>query len=110
MLSANLLSLGCGATKRMANLELDEVTIELIQERVAKGEFSDAAAVVREGLRLLQVRETRTRLDKLLEESRAQYDRGEFQVWSPTFMDNLVREVEENERQGIVIETDPDVV
>lgn len=94
----------------MTDLKLDEATIALIRDRVAKGEYEDASAVVREGLRLLQLRETRARLDHLLAEAGAQYDRGEYQTWSPATMDAIVNDVDENERLGIKIDIDPDVI
>lgn len=94
----------------MVKLELDERIVTLINDHVASGDFADASAVVGEGLRLLQLRDRRTHLDHLLEEARAEYDRGEYQVWSPTMLEDIVRQVKENERLGVAIDLDPDVV
>jgi putative addiction module CopG family antidote len=94
----------------MVKLELDQQLESEIHRFIATGDYADASAVVREGLRLLELREKRTRLDHLLNEARAQYDRGEYQVWTPALMDEIERQVVENERQGIEIDLDPDVV
>lgn len=92
------------------DLVLDDLTLAFIEERVAKGEYADASEVVREGLKLLQLRESRAHLNHLLAEARAEYDRGEFRTLTSELLDEIEREIDENERLGIEIELDPDVV
>jgi antitoxin ParD1/3/4 len=72
-----------------------------IQQKVAAGFFSDADEVVREAMRLLDAQERQ--LDELrakLQVGLDQLARGERIVYTPSLMDEIMRDVEERFRRG----------
>jgi Arc/MetJ-type ribon-helix-helix transcriptional regulator len=71
-------------------------TVAAIRERVERGEYEDADAVVRAALEALALDELRA----LLAESDAQYERGEYDVLSPELMDRIEQEADELARSG----------
>lgn len=74
-----------------------------IQEKIERGGYDDAAAVVREALRLLEERDRLTHLRALIAEAEAEVARGEVVDWTPNFMERLIRESEEDARNGVPI-------
>lgn len=94
----------------MAVLEIDDDLIAKIKERVDAGKYPSTLAVIGEALQLLEEREKLLYLQELLAEADAEIDRGEFVEWTPTFMSDIVQDLEEKKRRGIEIEADPDVV
>jgi antitoxin ParD1/3/4 len=78
----------------------------LVRSKIASGQYSDASEVVEEALRLLDARDKRERLRAALAIGEAQFDRGEFEEWSPELLDRLEREADENARLGLSIDDD----
>ena len=73
-----------------------------IREKVQSGRYGDEAAVVREALAALDLRD-RERLDRLrakVGEGFASIDRGDGIAWTPALMDELEREADALHRQG----------
>ncbi len=58
----------------MSQLELDAHVVELIRNRVANGEYPDASAVVREGLRLILKRIEPSDGGRVIQEASPSYD------------------------------------
>jgi antitoxin ParD1/3/4 len=76
---------------------------DLIQRKLDSGRYSDANEVVLEALRLLDERDQMARLREALAVGEAQVARGEVRPWTPQSMERLMREAEEDERQGLPI-------
>ena len=79
----------------------------MIRERVASSRYSDASAVVQEALRHLEEHERLEHLRALLEVGRQDELRGDWVAFSPEWMADLHRRVEERFQRGE--EPDPDV-
>jgi len=71
-----------------------------IRERVDRGEYEDADAVVRAALRVLALHELRV----LVAESEASYERGDYVELTPEVWDEIERQVEEKVRTGAPIQ------
>jgi len=61
-----------------------------IREKVVRGEYEDADALIRAALKVLALHEIRA----LLAGSDAQYERGEHEVLTPVLMDRIEREAD----------------
>jgi antitoxin ParD1/3/4 len=72
----------------------------MIQERVESGRYSDASAVVQEALRLLEEREKLEHLRALLAVGLEQGRRGEVVEYTPEWIEDLHRRVEERLLRG----------
>jgi putative addiction module CopG family antidote len=79
-----------------------------IRERVESGRYSDAHAVIEDALRLLEEHERLEHLRALLEVGRQDELRGDWVQFSPEWMADLHRRVEERFQRGE--EPSPDVV
>jgi antitoxin ParD1/3/4 len=79
----------------------------VIEEMLATGRFADAGEVIEEAVRLLEERERGRRLRASVAEGFAAIKRGEGVELTPQLMDELTREADEYERQGLPL--DPDV-
>ncbi|MDP9366608.1 MAG: type II toxin-antitoxin system ParD family antitoxin [Chloroflexota bacterium] len=82
------------------NVLIDAASEIVIRERVESGRYPDAAAVVRDALRLL---DERGRLEALRAELRIgleQAERGEVVDFTPELLDALARDAERNARDG----------
>jgi antitoxin ParD1/3/4 len=76
----------------------------LIKEKVASGQYADANEVVSEGLRLLEERDRLERLRAEIAIGFEEIERGECVPWTPDLMERLMREAEEDERNGVPID------
>jgi putative addiction module CopG family antidote len=79
----------------------------VIEEMLATGRFADAGAVIEEAVLLLEEREHGRRLRASVAEGFAAIKRGEGVELTPKLMDELAREADEYERDGMPL--DPDV-
>lgn len=71
-----------------------------IHERVERGHYPDADAVVDEALRVLEARDRRAKLRELLQVALDQVDRGEIIEMTDDFWLNIMREAREANRRG----------
>jgi putative addiction module CopG family antidote len=72
-----------------------------VREKVARGEFSDADAVIREAMRLLDERERQlAELRGMLQTGLTQLDRGEGVPFIPELVAQMRRDAEERFRRG----------
>ena len=79
-----------------------------VQEKVARGEFSDADAVIREAMRLLDEQERQLgQLRVMLQTGLNQLDQGEGVRFTPKLVAQMRRDAEERFRRGE--RADPDV-
>jgi len=77
---------------------------ELICRKVQSGLYSDTNEVVEAALRLLDERDRMTRLRALIAVADAEIARGETVEWTPDFMQLLMQEADEEDRQGLPID------
>ena len=77
-----------------------------IRQRVQRGQFPDEAEVVREALQLLDERDRKRRLSAALAIGDEEDTRGEAIPWTPDTLDQLIREADEEDRQGLPISDD----
>ncbi len=82
------------------DVRVDGRSATLIRQRVASGRFADAAAVVREALRLLDERDHGQALRAELQIGLDQIERGETVDFTPELLDELTIEAEQNAREG----------
>ena len=78
----------------------DTASEALIRQKVASGQYSDAAEVIRAALDALEERERFQRLRGLIAEGFASAERGELVELTPELMDELAREADEMTRLG----------
>ena len=72
-----------------------------VQEKVARGEFSDADAVIREAMRLLDEQEHQLgRLRAMLQTGLNQLDQGEGARFTPKLVAQMRRDAEDRFRRG----------
>ncbi len=72
-----------------------------VREKVARGEFSDADAVIREAMRLLDERERQlAQLRVMLQTGLNQLDQGEGVRFTPELIAQMRRDAEERFRRG----------
>ena len=72
-----------------------------VRERVESGRYHDANEVVGEALRLLDERDRLERLRAEIAIGLEEDERGEVIEYTPDLMDRLMREAEEDERNGV---------
>lgn len=72
----------------------------MIQEKVVRGEYTDASEVIREALQLLEDRDRLRRLRAELAIGLEQIERGATVPDTPDFMERLKREAAEHVRLG----------
>lgn len=89
------------------NVSLTPQLETMIRERVASGRYNNASEVVREALRLLEEREQLDHLRSLLAVGLEQAKRGEVIEFTPEYLEDLDRRVEERFLRGDV--PNPDV-
>lgn len=92
----------------MTETKLIEMTVkvpkrlaDMVQAKVASGEFANAGEVV--GDALLRVEERERREDELLallQEAEESYARGEYREWTPDLMSEIAREARERHARG----------
>jgi putative addiction module CopG family antidote len=82
---------------------LSPQTEALIRQQLESGRFRDADEVVEEALLQMDERDRLATLRALLAEAEEEIARGECVEWTPDLMDRLVRESEENSRNGVPI-------
>jgi len=75
----------------------------MIREKVQSGKYPDANEVVREALTLLEDRDHHARLRAAVAIGAEQYAAGRFRSWTPDRLDELKREADEEDRQGVPI-------
>jgi antitoxin ParD1/3/4 len=95
----------CGGV--LMNVSLTPELEAMVRQRVESGRYSNASEVVRDALRHLEEHERLERLRALLEVGRQDELRGDWTEFSPEWMADLHRRVEERFRRGE--EPDPDV-
>ena len=69
-----------------------------IKELVASGRYADANEVIAEGLRLLDERDKLERLRAEIAIGLEEIERGEEIVYTPDYMQRLIRKADEDER------------
>ncbi len=72
-----------------------------IREKVDSGRYNDASEVVREALQLMDERDRHERLRAAIAVGVEQIERGEVIPWTPDFMERLMQEADEEDRQGL---------
>jgi antitoxin ParD1/3/4 len=75
----------------------------LIRQKVESGRFNDPVEVIEEALLQMDERDRLADLRALIAEAEEEFARGEFVAWTPDLMDRLIRESEENSRNGVPI-------
>ena len=85
------------------NVNLTPRLEAMVQQKVASGLYNNASEVVREALRLLEERDRLARLRAAIAVGDAQIARGDVAEWTPDFMERLINEADEEERQGVPI-------
>lgn len=78
----------------------------LIQQQVDSGRFASAEEVIEAAVRLLDERERLARLRAAIAVGDEQIARGQVVEWTPDFMDRLLAEADEADRQGLPISED----
>jgi antitoxin ParD1/3/4 len=81
---------------------------ELVRSKVASGRYSDAHAVLREALALLEEQEQLDRLRAALKIGEEQFERGEVIPYTPDFFESVKREAREHAERGHKV--NPDVL
>ncbi len=81
---------------------------ELIRSKVASGRYSDANAVVREALELLEDHEHLERLRAAVAIGFEEFERGEYVEYTPDFFEEAKRAARENAEKGHKV--NPDVI
>ena len=72
-----------------------------IQEKVERGDFPDAGAVIREAMRLLDAEEQQlAQLRAKLQSGLDQIDRGEWAPFTPELMPQIRQEAQDRFRRG----------
>ena len=74
-----------------------------INERIERGAYPDADAVVEEALRLLEARDRKETLRALIQEGLDEAARGELIEMTDDFWPSIMREADEEDRLGIPI-------
>ena len=83
------------------DVHLDDKTESLIQNWIDRGQFSDAADMIREAIRQMDEREQRLEaLRAALQIGIDQADRGELIEWTPDLMGRLAAEAEQAYLEG----------
>jgi antitoxin ParD1/3/4 len=78
-----------------------------IRQRVESGEYADESEVLREALRMLNVRERRVQeIRASIEEGLAELERGEGIELTPEVMEEISREADELIRLGVLPKPD----
>ena len=85
------------------NVSLTPQLEALVRQKVESGLYNNASEVVREALRLLEERDRLNRLKAALAIGDEQYARGEVTTWTVDTLDQLKREADEEDRQGLPI-------
>lgn len=75
----------------------------IVRERVESGRYADDIAVVDEALRLLEERDKLEHLRALLDEADAAIARGEVEDWTPDLFEQLKREADDANRDGVPV-------
>ncbi len=88
------------------NVSLTPQLEALVREKVETGLYNNASEVVREALRLMEERDRLSQLRTAIASGDAQYGRGEVTTWTPDTLDQLTREADEEDRQGLPISDD----
>jgi predicted transcriptional regulator len=83
-----------------STITLSPETQTRIHELVEEFDYDGPEAVVDEALRVLEERDKLRRLRELIAVGDAQAERGEVILWTPDFMDRLLRQSAENVRLG----------
>lgn len=78
----------------------------MIREKVQSGKYPDANEVVREASTLLEDRDHHARLRAAVVIGEEQYAAGRVRSWTPDRLDELKREADEEDRQGVPISDD----
>jgi putative addiction module CopG family antidote len=77
-----------------------------IRQKVESGLYPDSNAVIREALRLIDEHDQLVWLRAAVAEADAQFERGDYEEWTPAFLDTLSREADEMARQGLAPHAD----
>ncbi len=88
------------------NVSLTPHLEAMIRQKVESGRYNNASEVVREALRLLEERDRLARTRAAIASGVAQIKRGEGIPWHPEMMNDLIREADEADRQGLPISDD----
>src|SRR5215217_3983536 len=78
----------------------------LIEEILATGRYADAGDVIEQAVRQLEERERRQRLQASVAEGFAAIERGEGVELTPELWEEIEREADEADRQGLPINPD----
>ena len=87
-------------------VQLDARLEAVIREKIESGRYPDSNAVIREALRLLDEHERLVWLRAAVAEADAQFERGEYEEWSPEFLETLNQEADEMARKGLAPDAD----
>jgi antitoxin ParD1/3/4 len=88
------------------NVSLTPELEALVRRQVETGQYTGPDQVMREALQLLEERDRQRRLKAALAVGDEQYGRGEVVPWTPDMLDQLIREADEEDRQGLPISDD----
>jgi antitoxin ParD1/3/4 len=75
----------------------------MVRRKVEAGQFESEREVVEEALRQMDEREKLERLKAAIAVGDEQFERGEFTTWTPDSLAQLIREADEEDRQGLPI-------
>ncbi|MGH2548158.1 MAG: type II toxin-antitoxin system ParD family antitoxin [Thermomicrobiales bacterium] len=81
----------------MATIPLSDQDIELIQEYIDLGRFENPSEVVHAALSAFDEQERLAALRAAIAEGDADFERGDYVTWTPTFSKDILREIREEE-------------
>lgn len=82
-------------------VELTPQLEAVIREKVDSGRYNDASEVVREALQLMDARDRREHLRAAISLGLEQMERGDVIPWTDDFMERVIAEADEEDRQGL---------
>jgi antitoxin ParD1/3/4 len=88
------------------NVTLSPKHEAMVRRKVEAGLFEDPSDVVEEALRLMEARDRYERLKAAVAIGDEQYARGEVTTWTSNSLEELKREADEEDRQGLPISDD----
>ena len=88
------------------NVSLTPELEALVRRQVETGQYSSPDQVMREALQLLDERNRHKRLNAALAVGDDEYRRGEAIPWTTDSLDELIRDADEEDRQGLPISDD----
>jgi antitoxin ParD1/3/4 len=88
------------------NVSLTPQLEALVRRKIETGPYNNATEVVQEALKVLDERDRAALLKAALAVGDEQFARAEVTTWTPNTLAALIREADEEDRQGVPIRDD----